>query len=154
LGERSIRFALNFAVMVGLAVLFVGPIPIHWSSLIGFAVALLLAFVLDFLGTFLVGLGAFWLEDTTGLLLIYSRLTMLLGGMLLPLDLFPTSWQPWLRLLPFSSILYGPAQMFVQPDTADMGALFLRQGIALGVLAGIVAWVYGIAVERIHANGG
>ena len=67
--------------------------------------------ILDFQGMFLIGLGAFWLEDTSGLLLIYSRVTMILGGMLIPLELFPESWQPVLRVLPFSSMVYGPARL-------------------------------------------
>ncbi|NMG08144.1 ABC-2 family transporter protein [Brasilonema sp. UFV-L1] len=154
LGERTVRFALNIAITVGLALLFVGPIPLSLGGILLFVLALPLAFVLDFLTTFLVGLGAFWLENTSGIMLIYSRITMILGGMLIPLELLPESWQPLLKALPFASILYGPARLFVRPDLAFAGELLLRQGVAIGVLSLLVALVYRTAVKRIHAHGG
>src|SRR5689334_12431220 len=112
LGERLVRFLLNAGVGAAIALLFVGPIALSIGGLALLTPALLLAFVLDFLGQFLIGLAAFWLEDTSGLLLIYTRVTMILGGMLLPLELFPEAWQPLLRALPFASIVYGPARLF------------------------------------------
>jgi ABC-2 type transport system permease protein len=154
LGDRIVRFSLNISVAVGLVLLFVGLIPISLTSLLLFLIALPLAFVLDFLGVFLVGLAAFWLENTSGLMLIYGRIMMILGGMLLPLDLLPDAWQPILKALPFASILYGPARLFVNPDLAFASELFLKQGIAIGVLSLFVACVYSTAVKRIHANGG
>ncbi|HNP86123.1 MAG TPA: ABC-2 family transporter protein [Kouleothrix sp.] len=154
LGERLVRFGLNLVVGAAIALLLVGPIAFSVGGLLLFLLALPFAFTLDFLGQFLIGMGAFWLEDTSGLLLIYSRITMILGGMLIPLDLFPQAVQPWLRALPFSSIIYGPARMFVHPDAPFLRDLIMRQGLAIVVLAGAVALVYRAGVRRIHANGG
>ena len=154
LGERLVRFGLNLVVGAAIALLLVGPIAFSAGGLLLFLLALPCAFTLDFLGQFLIGMGAFWLEDTSGLLLIYSRITMILGGMLIPLELFPQAVQPWLRALPFSSIIYGPARMFVHPDAAFLRDLIVRQGLAIVVLAGAVALVYRAGIRRIHANGG
>lgn len=154
LGERLVRFGLNLVVGAAIALLLVGPIAFSAGGLLLFLLALPCAFTLDFLGQFLIGMGAFWLEDTSGLLLIYSRITMILGGMLIPLELFPQAVQPWLRALPFSSIIYGPARMFVHPDATFLRDLIVRQGLAIVVLAGAVALVYRAGIRRIHANGG
>ncbi|MBW4612062.1 MAG: ABC-2 family transporter protein [Desmonostoc vinosum HA7617-LM4] len=154
LGERTVRFGLNVAIASSVVLLFVGPIPLSFRGILLFILVLPLAFVLDFLATFLVGLGAFWLENTTGLMLIYSRLTMILGGMLIPLELLPETWQPILKILPFASILYGPARVFVHPDLAFVSELLMRQAVAICVLACLVALVYRTAVKRIHAHGG
>ena len=154
LGERAVRFGLNLVVGAAIALLLVGPIACSVGGLLLFLLALPCAFTLDFLGQFLIGMGAFWLEDTSGLLLIYSRITMILGGMLIPLELFPQAVQPWLRALPFSSIIYGPARMLVHPDAAFLRDLIVRQGLAIVVLAGAVALVYRAGIRRIHANGG
>ncbi len=154
LGERLVRFGLNLVVGAAIALLLVGPIAFSAGGLLLFLLALPCAFTLDFLGQFLIGMGAFWLEDTSGLLLIYSRITMILGGMLIPLELFPQAVQPWLRALPFSSIIYGPARMFVHPDAAFLRDLIVRQGLAIVVLSGAVALVYRAGIRRIHANGG
>jgi ABC-2 type transport system permease protein len=154
LGERCVRFCLNFTVSAVLATLFVGTSPISFIGLCLFLLVLPIAFLLDFLIMFLIGLGAFWLEDTSGLVLIYSRLLWLLGGLLIPLELFPDAWQPILRNLPFTAIIYGPARLFIHPTLNDAIALLLRQGITLLVLGLCVHGVYRIAVQRIHANGG
>jgi ABC-2 type transport system permease protein len=119
-----------------------------------FALSVPFAFLLDFLLFFLIGLCAFWLEDTSGLVLIVSRITMILGGMLIPLELFPDAFQPVLRVLPFSSIVYGPARMFVHPDLEFLLNLILRQGVSIVILAILVALVYRLALRQINANGG
>jgi ABC-2 type transport system permease protein len=103
LGERIVRFAMNVVTGMVVATLLVGPIAFSVSGL-----ALPLAFVVDFLGYFAIGLCAFWMESTAGLTLIYSRLTMLLGGMLMPMDIFPEGLKRIVQSLPFASIIYGP----------------------------------------------
>ena len=65
-----------------IAMLLTGPIAFSISGLAMFILVLPMAFILDFLGALLVGLCAFWLESTQGIALIYSRLMMLLGGLL------------------------------------------------------------------------
>jgi ABC-2 type transport system permease protein len=154
LGERLVRFLLNAIVGTAIALLFVGPIPFSIGGLALFIPALLLAFILDFLGHFLIGLAAFWLEDTSGLMLIYTRVTMILGGMLLPIELFPVAWQPVLRALPFAGIVYGPARLFVKPDAVFLAGLALTQGVAIVLFAIAIVFVYRMALRRIHANGG
>jgi ABC-2 type transport system permease protein len=153
-GERVVRFALNLSVGAIITFALIGPIELSALGLMIFALSLPAAFVLDFLGNFLIGLGAFWLEDTSGLMLIYSRLGMILGGMLIPLELFPESIQPVLKVLPFSSIVYGPAHLFVHADLAELGFLLLRQGSAILVLAAAVILIYRNALSRVYANGG
>jgi ABC-2 type transport system permease protein len=154
LGERTVRFLTNFTIGIIIALLFVGPIPLTPGGILIAILAIPMAFTLDFLGLFLIGLCAFWIEDTSGIALIYSRLTWILGGMLIPLELFPSSLQPLLRALPFSSILYGPARLFVHPDLNFLLDLLLRQSIAILCFVILVALVYRTGVKRINANGG
>jgi ABC-2 type transport system permease protein len=154
LGERLVRFTLNAIVGALIALVLVGPIAFTPAGLGMFALALPMAFALDFLALFLIGMCAFWLEDTSGLALIYSRVTMILGGMLIPIELFPDTFQPILRALPFASIVYGPARLFVHPDLPFLLDLIVRQGIAIAVLGLAVALVYRAGLGRIHSNGG
>ncbi len=154
LGERAIRLPMNILASALIVLVFVGPIPFSLSGLFMFLLSLPFALVLHFQGMFLIGLGAFWLEDTSGLQLIYSRVTMILGGLLIPLELFPDSVQPLLRALPFSGMVYGPARLFVQPDWAFLGDLLVRQGIAILIFGLLIALTYRAAIKRINANGG
>ncbi len=154
LGERFIRFGLNLAVGSVIALICIWPIPLSAQGLLLFLLAIPFAFVLDFIGYFLVGLCAFWMEDTTGLVFLYSRITMVLGGMLIPIELFPESWQSVLRVLPFSSIVYGPARMFVRPDFAEFVQLIVRQGLSIAVFSLVVYLVWNACLKRVFANGG
>jgi viologen exporter family transport system permease protein len=154
LGERAVRFALNALVGGILALVMVGPIGVRPAGVAMFLLALPLAFVIDFLGYFVIGLGAFWLENTSGLTLIYSRLTMMLGGMMLPLSLFPASVQRVAEVLPFASVLYGPARTLVAPDARFFAGLLVRQAAAIAVFAAVVALVYRAALRRIESRGG
>jgi ABC-2 type transport system permease protein len=154
LGERFVRFIITFAAAAVIAFAIVGPLPNWRFDMLLFLAALPLAFALDSLGYFLVGLGAFWMEDTTGPMLIYSRLTMILGGMLIPLQLFPDFMQGALRLLPFSSMVYGPARLFVSPNATEFFQLIALQSAWLCVFGLAVFFVYRVALTRISANGG
>jgi ABC-2 type transport system permease protein len=154
LGERLVRFFLNLCVGSVIATVMVGLLPLKPASIACFLSVLPLAFIIDFCGYFLVGMAAFWIEDTNGLTLIYSRMTMILGGMLIPLELFPPGWQPVLKALPFSSVIYGPARLFVDPTSALYVDVLLHQIIACCIFAGAVWFVFRLASSRVFANGG
>lgn len=154
IGERFVRFLLNVAVGSLIAYVLVGAIELNLWTLPFLLVAVFMAFLLDALGHLMVGLSAFWLEDTSGIALIYSRLTMILGGMLLPLSLFPDWLQPILKLLPFSGMVGGPADQFVHASPESFVLLFARQSLGVLVFALCVAGIYRLALQRVSANGG
>jgi viologen exporter family transport system permease protein len=154
LGERSVRFIVNLLIGALIATLLVGPIAVSPSSVAMLALVLPSAFVLDFLGYFGIGLCAFWLESTTGLALIYSRLSMLVGGVLLPMEVFPQGLQAIARWLPFAGIIYGPARVFVSPDKSVLLHILATQAIGLIVLGTTVWSVQRMAITRIQSNGG
>jgi ABC-2 type transport system permease protein len=154
LGERAVRFAINALVGGAIAFLFVGPIPLSARGVAIFVASLPLAFVLDFTAYLVIGLCAFWLENTTGLVLIYSRVTIILGGTLLPINLFPDSVQTLVGYLPFANVVYGPSRMLVEPDAAFLAGLLARQAALIAVISLVASAVYAAAVRRIHAHGG
>jgi ABC-2 type transport system permease protein len=159
LGERIVRFLFNLAIGSLIALVLVGPVSFSPAgfSLAGLsmvALAVLFSFLLGGIGHLIVGLGAFWLEDTSGLLLIYFRLSMILGGMILPLELFPD----WLRqivvFLPFPYLIYGPVHLALHPDGSEFAGLALRQLACLFVMSVVAAFIYRRALGRISAHGG
>lgn len=56
---------------------------------------------------------ALWVADTTSVYLIWQKLCFVLGGLMLPLSIYP----PWLRALaewsPFAALLFGPAELLL-----------------------------------------
>jgi ABC-2 type transport system permease protein len=153
-GERCVRLAVTAFAAAVIATLLVGVPHNLPQGLLLFALALPGAFVLDFLGYLLVGLGAFWFEDTSGLGLLYSRFTMVLGGMLMPLELFPQAFQFWLKALPFGYIVCGPARLLVHPDPLSLAILIANQTFWILLLSIAAAAVYSRALQRVALNGG
>jgi ABC-2 type transport system permease protein len=154
MGERLVRFAVNIVAGSVVAVVLVGPIPFSFSGIGMFALLLPLAFVVDFLGYLIVGFCAFWLESTAGLAIIYSRLTMLLGGMLMPLEVFPDGVQSILHWLPFAGVVYGPGRMFVAPHPGVFWKTVALQAVSALAFAAIAGLIQNIAVKRLQSNGG
>lgn len=156
LGERGVRFVFNMLAGGMVTFLLVGPIEFGAFALPVLVVTVALAFVIDGLCNLIIGLGAFWLEDTSGIVLIYSRLSMILGGMLIPVGLFPDWLQTATAILPFRYMVWGPAQLFVRPeaDLAGFAALAGAQGLHIIVLAVVAGLVYNHALQRVSAHGG
>jgi ABC-2 type transport system permease protein len=153
-GERLVRFGLIAGTGCLLALVFVGTIPFSIKGFGLFLIVLPIALLLDTLGFLMVGLCAFWLEDTSGFTLIYSRMTMILGGMLVPLELFPDFARPIVAWLPFSSVVYAPARFFVHPSFEFFSEVIVRQGLSLLILSLIVFLIYRAGLKRVHSNGG
>lgn len=153
-GERLVRFALNLTIGIVLSLLFAGPIPLTLGGLAGAAVITAGAFALDFMGYGLIGLLSFWVEDTYAFNLIYSRLVMLLGGMMIPLNVFPEPLASIARALPFSYMIYGPARMWVDPSFDFFVEMLVKLAIALLVAGALLALAFRAGLRNVTVNGG
>jgi len=132
----------------------VGPPPISAPSVIAFSIAVLCGQTLNFLVAFSIGLAAFWIEDTAPVYLLYTRLVMLLGGTLLPLEIFPTAVRRVAELLPFRQVIYGPAKLLVGGEPTLLSAVVVGQAgwlLAALLLAGLL---YATGVRRLNVQGG
>ena len=154
LGERLVRFALCLLIGTSLCVLLVGPLGFSLAGVLATLLLVLGAWALDFLVVCALGLLAFWVEDTFAFILIYSRLLLLLGGTMVPLQIFPDWIRQIAEWLPFSYIVYGPARSWVQFDPGFFGDMLLRQSVTLLVLAAVVTAIFRAGTRRVNINGG
>jgi ABC-2 type transport system permease protein len=154
LGERALRFGSCLAIGTALALLYVGPIELSPTALLAAGLVVLVGAVVDFLGAVAIGLCAFWVEDTQPLQLLYDRAIMLLGGLLLPLELFPDWIARILAALPFQLILYAPARIAVTGDLSSLTLILVQLGVTLAVALALARGVFALATRRLHANGG
>ena len=154
LGERVVRVAILGAVAAGLAFVIGGVPHFTWQGIVAWPLLAFLAICIDFVAYFSIGLLAFWTEETQSFSLIFSRLTLVLGGVLAPLDIFPQPLRSIAQALPFSAILYGPARTLVHFDAGYLVILLKLQGITLVAGSLILLGVYQIAIRRVNINGG
>jgi ABC-2 type transport system permease protein len=154
MGERIVRFVINLTVGSAVALILVGPIRLTPQGIAMFIGILPLAFALDVLGLIMVGMFAFWFESTTGLAIMYSRVAMLAGGTVLPLDLYPEALQNVLYWLPFATMIYAPARMLVAPEPGFLQHVLIVQGLGLAAFIAAVFAIQHLALKRIHSHGG
>jgi ABC-2 type transport system permease protein len=153
-GERFVRFVLNLAITIGLCLLLVGPIPFTAGGLAGTGLLVAGAWAIDFLALCTLGLLAFWVEDSYAFILIYSRFLLLLGGTMLPLNIFPDWARQIVEWLPFGFIVYGPARSFVSFDSMIFWDMLLKQSITIVIMGALVSLVFRRGARQVNINGG
>ena len=154
LGEALARGLMSFMVGGVTVSLLIGPPPFNVANIGFFAVALWLGATIDFLLTFAVGLLAFWIEETSPLAFIQDRLLMLLGGMMLPLEVFPAVLRTIAGWLPLSMIIYAPARLLVGATTLKPWPVLMAQVAWLAVAAVVCSATFRAGVKRVNVHGG
>ncbi|MGD9643056.1 MAG: ABC-2 family transporter protein [Elusimicrobiales bacterium] len=115
---------------------------------------LLLSLTLSFSISLLIGLLAFFMEETAPLNWIYGKVQFLLGGAFIPLDMFPEWLESLVKHLPTAYIVYYPAKCAVSPWGINHLKVLAVQFIyaALLLTAGLLLFKKGI--KEIQVNGG
>jgi ABC-2 type transport system permease protein len=154
LGDSLLRLVINFTAGTILVTALVGPMPLRPAHVLPLMVSLALALALNFCIQGLIGLSAFITEDAGSVQIIYQKFLFILGGMLIPLDFFPT----WLRnlalSLPFNYIMYAPARLFVSFDWTRWLNVVVMQMVWIGVL-GVALWaLFRVGLRHVSINGG
>lgn len=110
------------------------------AGAVWFLVAAAVALVVSFGLRYLVCLSTFWLLDDRGPSLVFLALANFLGGLFLPLALFPPGWARIARASPFAILFQVPIDGWLGKPVAGQ----VLQGLAWAV--GLVA--LGRVVER------
>ncbi len=152
-GESWPRLLLNLAVGSAVVMLATGTVPVSPAGLAAYLIAYIPAFLL-YASLFLtLALTSFWLEDAWAVSFLASRAVMILGGMLVPLSLFPPVLLRIARILPLQLMVYGPAVELVHPFQGYAG-LLLAQCLWLLLLLGLLLFLYRKGVTALHVHGG
>lgn len=153
MGDTIFRTLLNALFGGAMVWMLAGPPP-HLESWPLALVALVGAWVLHFCMNGLIGLAAFIAEDVAPFEWIYQKLAFIFGGLLIPLDFYPDWLQSTARFLPFSSMLYAPARLFVAPDASSFASIFGLQMAWILVLILLVSLAYRRGMSYLTVNGG
>jgi viologen exporter family transport system permease protein len=101
-----------------------------------------------------IGLLAFWLHDVAPVYWLWQKLMFVLGGLMLPLELYPRFIQRAAMLTPFPALLAAPASSVLGTQLVTPGALAGGLLLWSGVTAFAVAWIFQRAVSTVTINGG
>jgi ABC-2 type transport system permease protein len=101
-----------------------------------------------------IGVSSFWLQDASPVYWVWQKLCFVLGGLILPLSIYPGWLQAVAEWTPFAAMLYGPGRAALG---VDLGAAAVTAGLlvfwgGLGALGLAVAFRRGIRV--LDVNGG
>lgn len=100
-----------------------------------------------------LGLVSFWLTDATPLYWVAGKLLFVLGGFMLPLELYPGWLQAVAGVTPFPALLSGPAS-FVLHGTGTALALLPRVVLWALALFGLVELLFWRATRSLQVSGG
>jgi ABC-2 type transport system permease protein len=153
MGETLVRALINILLGGSFVWWLVGapPTAAGWPFV---AIAALGAWTLNFCIATMIGLASFVIEDISAFQWIYQKLAFIFGGLLIPLDFYPRWLQILSSALPFSSITYAPARLFVTPSLAVFASVLGVQLAWLLVFGMLLALAYQRGISRITINGG
>lgn len=153
-GRMAARMAVLGVVSLGGAWLFSGTLPsAPLGLLFAIPLALLASCVLVIFYAW-VGLMAFWLQDAQPVYFIFQKLLFVLGGLILPLSIYPDWLASFSAWTPFSAILYGPAQAAYQAELTAVVWTGVRLLLWGGFATLLLAWTYAKALRGLEVNGG
>ncbi|MGW2561737.1 ABC transporter permease [Streptomyces sp. NPDC001514] len=122
---------------------------------LAFLLAVALGTVVSFAIRYLVALSAFWLLDGAGAQQVSMLAGLFFSGMLLPLTLFPGLLGELALVLPWSSLLQVPADIFLGKHTGWglVEAYAFQAGWAVALL-GAGRLLQSVATRRVVVQGG
>jgi len=156
LGNSAPRFVLNLLTAAAVVLFGIGSVEGAGSlpGLLAFLGMAALALLLDALVAVLIGLLAFWIEEVTPAFWIYQKLLFTVGGLFLPLEMFPDWLRQAVRWLPFQFIAYAPARAFVAFEPGFVLRAAAGQVGYVVALSALVGLVWRRAQRRLVVHGG
>jgi ABC-2 type transport system permease protein len=126
--------------------------PVLWLLWI---VAMVGAWALTLLVNLTIGSLAFFIESSFKLMDIWNAAFFVLGGYLLPVELFPAAVRPVIDWLPFRYQIGLPVEIMVGHHTVEASlGLLVRQWGWVAVFALLTERAWSLGVKRFAAYGG
>jgi ABC-2 type transport system permease protein len=153
MGETIFRALMNAILGGALVWWLAGPPPDlrSWPLTI---VAVIGAWILNFMINGMIGLAAFVAEEVAPFEWIYQKFAFIFGGLLIPLDFYPQWLQKIAFALPFPAMTYGPSRLFVSPDAGLFASVLGQQVIWISVLGLLLVFAYRRGLAYLTVNGG
>jgi ABC-2 type transport system permease protein len=155
IGEVGVKLLTNGIIGLTIGFLYAGSLKNFSITNVPFIlIAILLGCCINFFIYICIALTSFWFEENTAFFWIYSKLVFTLGGMLIPIELFPTWLQKISHYLPFAYVTYVPARLTVDFSYTNFFSKVSIQILYLFLFAGLAVLMYRKGAKNLNVNGG
>jgi ABC-2 type transport system permease protein len=155
LGEIGMKLLTNGIAGLLIGLIYVGPLEsFNFMHLPFMLLSLVVGCIIHFSIYMVLALTSFWFEENSAFFWIYSKLVFTLGGMLMPIDLFPTWLQSIAKYMPFAYVTYVPARLAVDFSFASFYSQFSIQLIYLAIFIMLAMSIYRKGAKNLNVNGG
>lgn len=153
-GEWSVRLPMYALLAVVLGTVMVGPLPcFRLAALPAMAVCVVLGLTIHAVFKLCISLFSFWIEDATPFQWLYDKL-ILVVGIMFPVEIFPKTLQPLLKMTPIYTVCYGPAKLIVDFGPEKCVEILAAQILYLTAGCGLMFLIYRKGVKKLYVNGG
>jgi len=153
-GKSIINFGLVLLLGGIVAYLMVGGVYISLVSIPFLLIISFFAMLLNLIIASIIGLFSFWMEDSSALHFIYSKILFILGGMLVPLELYPPVIEKISSILPFSYTAYHVSKLALIFSFSVFFKVLIMQLIWIILFIVILAIIYKFVIKKVSVNGG
>lgn len=156
-GHRVLGFAVEFIPCLLIFTLLFRVDMLPPSPLLA-VLSVLLAFLMNFYVNYTIGMTAFWFTQASGIRQVFTLLTSVFSGALIPLVFFPQWVQRLLFFLPFQYVAYVPAMVCtgsysLAGITLPLGEIVAIQAAAVVFCALLSEAVYKASMKRFTGVG-
>ena len=137
IGEKAIKLTVLLPMFAVIAMAFKNDWywAMSWWQALLLPATVIMGAAIALLINICVGLLSFWVVEVAGMWTLYRSLESLLSGRLIPLALFPASWQNLLWLSPFRYTLSLPLELIVGQLDAQQTLISVGLQIAWLIVA-------------------
>lgn len=130
-----------------------GVVPFDATTGIALFVGLWLAAAMLLISQLWIGLLATWMRSTAPVFWIWQKFMFVLGGLMIPLTLYP-SWLEAIALAtPFPAMFFLPAALVLDGSATRIAFMFAAQAFWIGLLVAVASFVFAKVNRHIAVNG-
>ncbi|HSX28013.1 MAG TPA: ABC-2 family transporter protein [Candidatus Saccharimonadales bacterium] len=154
LGNIIPALATSLSVGVVSVLVLVGPVHFSLLGALIFLPMFAIGISLNFMIYFCVGLTSLWLEDSTPITWIVSKMILIFGGMIVPIAILPGVTRQIAQVLPFAQLFALPSQLVVSFNVHDFERIMITQLSWLVVAIFFSIWFFKKGRRHVASNGG
>jgi len=154
LGALGVHILIFFTFGVAFLYFYLGGWPSHGIASVASALILLIGgSILHLLFQVGCGLSTFWTNDAIFIYNAYMKILLLLGGIYLPISLYP-SFMPkeFIQMLPFANMVGAPSEILI--GMRSFWEILGSQCIWAVILFMGLNFLYSVCLRKVEVHGG